>query len=146
MLCGPDALICTLLCKVTPIQSNPIQSNTSCSTGVTRSYSSRGEVSEFSDHAIPCIRAGICKMAIPMTLKTNHIHVSALRLKTLTWSDQERWLLLLRSRELILVRKESTTLPWMTPLPGRLRVRLLNLLDMRFGMLNNLIDPLRRTD
>ena len=23
MLCGPDALICTLLCKVTPIQSNP---------------------------------------------------------------------------------------------------------------------------
>ena len=85
-------------------------------------------------------------MAIPMTFKTNYVHVSALRLKTLTMSDLERWQLLLWSRELIPAREESTTLPGLSPLPGRLRVRLLNLLDMRFSMLDSLIDPLRRTD
>ena len=81
-------------------------------------------------------------MTIPMALKTNHIHISALGLKTLTKSDLEGWQLLLRGSELILVWKKLATLSRLSPLPSRLRVRLMNLIDMRFSMLNSLIDPL----
>ncbi len=81
-------------------------------------------------------------MATPMALKTNHIHKSALGLKTLTWSDLKGWQLLLGSSELIPVSKKLATLSRLSPLPSRLRVRLMKLIDMRFSMFNSLIDPL----
>ena len=77
-----------------------------------------------------------------MALKTNHIQISALGLKTLTRSDLEGWQLLLRGSELIPVWKKPATLSRLSPLPSRLWVRLMKLFDMRFSMFNSLIDPL----
>ena len=77
-----------------------------------------------------------------MTLKTNHIRSFALRLKTLARSDLEGLQLLLRGSELIPAWKKPATLPRLSPLPSRLWVRLMMFFDMRFSMLNSLINPL----
>ncbi len=69
------------------------------------SYSSEGGTSSLFVHAISCIWASICKMATPMALKTNHIWISALRLKNLTRSDLEGLQLLLMGNKLIPVGK-----------------------------------------
>ncbi len=106
------------------------------STGVTKSYS------VFLVKTVTSIRTGVCKMAISMTLKADHIRRHALRHKTLTRSDLEGSVLL-RDSKLGSRREEPPVLSTLSETWfGRSWVGFRLLLWDNLSVLDRLISPL----